>query len=315
MHPAFSVIFFTTASGAGYGLLAWLGIVGSFDLLPAERYFGLASFAIAFAAVIGGLSASTFHLGRPERAWRAFSQWRSSWLSREGLVSVVTFLPAGIFALGWIGFANHDGAWGASALLASAACMATVYCTAMIYAALKTVQRWHNRWVVPNYLILSLASGVVLLQALAIGFGLGREWIGIAALACLILAMVAKLGYWRFIDRSASRSDSGSATGLGSFGRVALLDAPHTEENYLMREMGFRIARKHAQKLRRIALLLAFALPMLLTLLIWFVGGAAALALAIVAAICHLLGLLIERWLFFAEAKHVVTLYYGATRA
>ena len=38
---------------------------------------------IAYALASGGLIASTFHLGHPERAIKAFTQWRSSWLSRE----------------------------------------------------------------------------------------------------------------------------------------------------------------------------------------------------------------------------------------
>src|SRR5439155_26130520 len=84
LHPAYSVILFTTASGAGLGLLVWLAFFGLLDLVPTERWLGFAGFALAFALVTGGLLASTAHLGRPERAWRAFSQWRTSGLSRGG---------------------------------------------------------------------------------------------------------------------------------------------------------------------------------------------------------------------------------------
>ena len=112
MHPAFSVIFFTTASGAGYGLLVLLGLLGPAGLLPPERGFGLGAFGLALGAVTFGLVSSTFPLGHPERAWRAFSQWRSSWLSREGVASVLAYLPAGLFALGWVGFEQHSGIWG-----------------------------------------------------------------------------------------------------------------------------------------------------------------------------------------------------------
>src|SRR4249919_3531419 len=102
MHPTFSIVAFTTASGAGFGLLFLLGLAAPLGLLPADRWFGFAALAIAFALAAGGLVASVFHLGRPERAWRAFSQWRSSWLSREGVLAVATFIPAAIFAIGWI---------------------------------------------------------------------------------------------------------------------------------------------------------------------------------------------------------------------
>src|SRR5262249_61916837 len=105
MHPSLSVIFFTTASGAGYGLLAILGVLVGLGLLPDDRSFVIAALGLALAFVSAGLVSSTFHLGHPERAWRAFSQWRSSWLSREGVAASVTYVPAGLFglALVWVG--------------------------------------------------------------------------------------------------------------------------------------------------------------------------------------------------------------------
>src|SRR5215475_805849 len=104
MHPAYSVILFTTASGAGYGLLAWLALAGMLGLVPAGRWLGIVGFGLAFALITAGLLSSTAHLGRPERAWRAFSQWRSSWLSREGVMALLTYVPAGLLALAWVAF-------------------------------------------------------------------------------------------------------------------------------------------------------------------------------------------------------------------
>jgi len=109
MHPAFSVIFFTTASGAGYGLLALLGVSAASGLLPSDRWLGAVALGLALALVTAGLLSSTAHLGRPERAWRAFSQWRSSWLSREGVMSIITFVPALVFAYGWVVENRTDG--------------------------------------------------------------------------------------------------------------------------------------------------------------------------------------------------------------
>src|SRR5215469_16248775 len=133
MHPSLSVIFFTTASGAGYGLLAILGVLVGLGLLPEERSFVIAALALALAFVSAGLVSSTFHLGHPERAWRAFSQWRSSWLSREGVVSTLTFVPTAVFAAGWIWFGRTGGAWAVSGILMSISAVVSVICTAGIY--------------------------------------------------------------------------------------------------------------------------------------------------------------------------------------
>ncbi len=311
MHPALSVIVFTVASGAGYGLLFLLGIGGAGGWLQPERWFGVTSFALSVGAITFGLLSSTFHLGHPERAWRAVSQWRSSWLSREGVASLIAYIPAAIFAFGWIAFGRNSGAWGLFGLIAAAWALIAVYCTGMIYASLKPIQRWHNGYVVPCYLLLAAMTGAVWLNALANVFGLASDGLTLLAIGMLAVAWPVKLAYWRFIDRTRSESTAESATGLGHLGKVRLLDAPHTEDNYLMREMGFRIARKHAYRLRAFATILAFVLPFLLTALtIALVQPVAALA-AVLAAVFATLGVLIERWLFFAEAKHTVTLYYG----
>ena len=111
MHPPYSVIFFTTTSGAGYGLLALMGIFNLICWLPETPWFGLAGLGTALTLIIAGLLSSTFHLGHPERAWRAMTQWRSSWLSREGVVSVLTFIPAVLWGIGWIILENHTGVW------------------------------------------------------------------------------------------------------------------------------------------------------------------------------------------------------------
>jgi DMSO reductase anchor subunit len=315
LHPALSVILFTTASGAGYGLLFWLGVLGALGILPADRLFGLAAFGLALAAITGGLLSSTFHLGHPERAWRSFSQWRSSWLSREGIVSVATYVPAGLFALGWVWLGRNDGPWAACGLLAALGALATVLCTAMIYRSLKPIQRWSNGWVLPNYVALAAMSGALWLAALAAPFGLDARPVWWIAAVAVPVAALLKLGYWRFIGRTAGASTAESATGLGAIGAVRLFEAPHTSENYLMKEMGFQIARKHAARLHRIAVLTAFVLPFLLLLLAFAAGGWPRLAALALAAPLATFGILVERWLFFAEARHTVMLYYGASRA
>lgn len=315
MHPSFSVIFFTTASGAGYGLLALLGALAPLGIIPHGQLFGLVAMALALGAITAGLVSSTFHLGHPERAIRAFSQWRSSWLSREGVASVATYVPAGLFAIGWVFLASVTGVWGLLGLLATAGAVTTVCCTAMIYRSLKPIQRWHNGWVLPNYLSLALMTGALWLAFVIRIFGAEPAVVSGLALLTIVIAAALKLGYWHFIDTTGSTSTAESATGLGALGKVRLLEAPHTSENYLLKEMGFQIARKHAAKLRRITIALAFALPFVLSLVPLLAAGWAGALAALLAAPIATLGVLIERWLFFAEAKHAVTLYYGASRA
>ncbi len=312
MHPAYSVIFFTVLSGCGYGLLAMAGVLAAFGLLPIGQGFGMAAIGLGAVAVSVGLLSSTAHLGHPERAWRAFSQWRSSWLSREGVSAVATFGPILVLAYLWIFVGSGSAALSLWALLTAAGSVVTIYCTGMIYRSLSTIHQWHNHWTVPNYLLLGLAGGAAWLHALVRFFGVEGTIAGTASLVLLSAALLAKAGYWRFIDRTAHPATPESATGLGRFGKVSMFEAPHSEENYLLKEMGYSVARRHAAKLRRYAAVFAFGVPILLIGGALLAGGGLAVVLAAAAALSATFGQVIERWLFFAEAKHVVTLYYGA---
>ncbi len=311
MHPAFSVIFFTTASGAGYGLLALLGVFGALGVLPPEQWFGIVAFGAGFALVTAGLLSSTFHLGHPERAWRALTQWRTSWLSREGVMAVLTFIPTGLYAIGWVYLGRTDGIVAALGLVGALCCTVTVYCTAMIYAALRSIPRWSNPLVAPAYLLLGLATSAIALMLLTRLFAVATPSVDLTAVLAIALAAAVKLAYWKTIGRD-SGSTPASATGLGGPGLVRLLDAPHTESNYLLEEMGYRVARKHATRLRILSVATLFVVPLVLILTVTASEtGPAATALAVIAAASAAIGILVERWLFFAEAKHVVTLYYG----
>lgn len=313
MHPAFSVIFFTTSSGAGYGLLALMGIFGAAGLLPADRWLGLAGLFMALTLISTGLLSSTMHLGRPERAWRAVTQWRSSWLAREGVMAILTYVPAGILGLGWVWFEDTQGPWAVAGIVTALFSWITVVCTAMIYRSLRPIHQWHNDWTVPAYGLLSVMSGAVLMSVLIHLFGIENNYIQGLTVVTLAAGWGLKTLYWGFNKRSKATSTVNSALGIDEAGTVSVLELPHTSQNYLMKEMGFKVARKHAEKLRRIAHVLGFALPMALSLLAMFVSGTVALAAVILAWGSCSLGILVERWLFFAEAKHTVNLYYGAT--
>lgn len=308
MNPAFSIVFFSTASGAGFSLLLLTGITAPLGLVPQDRWFALVTLSVGVILAVAGLLSSTLHLGRPERAWRAFSQWRTSWLSREGVFSVLTFAPAAIFGTGWFFLGRTQGLFGLCGILAAGLAAATIFSTGMIYATLKPIHQWHNRWVVPNYLLLGLMAGLLLLDFIA------RLWaaptgIPLLTLVVIVVAWWFKEGYWRFIDTTSAPSTISTATGLGRRGRVRMLEPPNTEENYLLKEMGFRVGRKHRARLRVFVRIGAFILPFLLTLGALLAGSVVAMALAVLSAA---LGLIVERWLFFAEAKHTVTLYYGS---
>lgn len=310
MHPAFSVIFFTTSSGAGYGLMALMGIFGAAGLLPADRWVGLAGLFMALGLITTGLLSSTLHLGRPERAWRAMTQWRSSWLAREGVMAVLTYIPAMLLGLGWVWYQDTSGLWAVAGIVTALLSWLTVVCTAMIYRSLRPIHQWHNDWTVPAYGLLSVMSGAVLMSVLIHLFGIENNYIQGLTVVSLAAGWGLKTLYWSFNKRSKGLPTMNSAIGIDA-GDVSVLELPHTSDNYLMKEMGFKVARKHAEKLRAIAHVLGFALPLALSLLAMFTTGYVALAAVVVAWGSCSLGILTERWLFFAEAKHTVNLYYG----
>jgi DMSO reductase anchor subunit len=289
MHPAPSVIIFTALSGLGFGMLAWLGI-GLPDVTGRTAFI---FFFVAYALAAGGLLASTFHLGNPQRALLAFTQWRTSWLSREAWASVISLSVMGIYAIGTIFFATHLPVvgWTGAAL-----CLFTVFTTSMMYTQMKTVPRWRHPTTPLIFLLYSLSGGALFVGQLS------------TASILLVITGVAQFLIWRHADGRFANSGNTmeTATGLGSIGKVRQYEPPHTGTNYLLNEMVHLVARKHAQNLRIIALFAAFILPAGLL----FIPGAGH-SISLIAVISHLGGLFVSRWLFFAEAEHVVGLYYG----
>lgn len=288
MNPATSVILFSTLSGLGFGFLACLG----WGAPPAPGVQAFLLWGLGYGLAVAGLVASTFHLGNPRNAPKAFTQWRTSWLSREAWAAVATLVAlapvalSDILALGLPRIFGQVG--GALALL-------TVLTTAMIYAQIRAVPRWHH-WLTPVMFLTFSVAGGALLAGLAL-----------APVLLLVLGGVL-LAVWRVGDGAFRRAGQtmGTATGLDRLGVPRVLDPAHTAESYLTREMIHQVGRRHARKLRLLALLFAALLPAVVLLLPL---GPAWIGLA---AVLHLAGALAARWLFFAEAEHVVGLYYGA---
>lgn len=294
MHPAPSVIIFTVLSGLGFGYLTWLGL--GFPAVTGWTAFFC--FAIAFATAVGGLVSASFHLGNPQRALKAFTQWKTSWLSREAWISVLALIVMGLYGFCAVFLDMLVAPLG---LLGAVLSIATVFSTAMIYAQLKTVPRW-NHWLTPAHMVsVSLAGGAVL----------ALQWR--AALILLVIAGALQALHWVLGDRRfAERGHSvETATGLGSIGRVRMFEPPHTGTNYLLKEMVHKVGRKHAQKLRVIGFVALILLPLAIVLV-----APANPFTAAVAILSYLVGAFASRWLFFAEAEHVVGLYYdGGAKA
>jgi len=315
MNPALSVIVFTTLSGAGYGLLVWTAI-GAWLQQPARGL--LASLLLSLVLVSAGLLSSLAHLGQPQRAWRALSQWRTSWLSREGVAALVTYVPALCLAAALLpamiaGDARTStvalGAAGvACAIALIVAALATVACTAMIYASLKPIPAWRHRLVLPVYVLFALVCGGLLALSVATPTGPVRLPVLLVAGSGVVALAACKWRYWRAIDARPLSPTRGDAVGL-PMREVTLFERPITQGNYVTREMAFVLARKHARRLRALALVLIAGVPVACLLLGWVLAPLQATA-CIVAALSALAGALVERWLFFAEARHLVTLYY-----
>lgn len=288
MHPAPSVIFFTVFSGLGFGLLTFLGL-GYPGVTGATAF---AFFAIAYLCAVGGLISSTFHLGHPERAMKAFTQWRNSWLSREGWCAVIALILMAIYGAGLVFL---DARWGVIGALGALFSLLTVFTTSMIYTQLKTIPRWNTPLTPAMFLSYSLAGGALLAGQVS------------AAMGLIVIAAIIQIALWSTGDRALSGSGTSlaTATGLGNVGTVRAFEPPHTGTNYLLKEFAYVVGRKHSTKLRGIAIVLLAVVPLALLALPFSHW------LALLAIISHIAGALTSRWLFFAEAEHVVGLYYG----
>lgn len=289
MHPAPSVIVFTSISGLGFGYFIWLGL-GIPDLYGWEAF---AAFFVAYAFSVGGLLASVFHLANKKNAIYSFSQWQTSWLSREGVLSVIALLAFAVFAIGRIFFGTALPVFG---YIGAALAVLTVFSTSMIYTQLKTVPRWNMPINPVLFLLYSVAGGALLSMQPKV-----------AGVLIALLTALQVVG-WMMGDKRLSESGStkGTATGLNTIGQVRLFESAHTSRNYILDEMVHIVGRKHAQKLRMIAIAALGVVPVALLLLL-----PPSLLVTLIALASHVIGVFASRWLFFAEAEHVVGLYYN----
>lgn len=302
MNPAPSIIIFTVLSGIGFGLIALLSL--GFVPLPAALWAGLWACGLSCA----GLISSTFHLGHPERSLRALTQWRSSWLSREGVLAIVALAGFALYMIIWWASSTRPLILG---VLIALSAFFTIFATSMIYAQLKTVPRWNQIWTPCLFLFTGFGGAFCFLIFLERPFYTPPAVNIFTAEVFLIMGMLASLIWHYRAGRIHLESTPETATGLGRFGEVSLLEAPHTAPNYLMKEMIYEIGRRRAFILRLGGFLCGYIVPLGCFFLLEGQDFMMFLFLTILACLSHLLGTFALRWLFFAQARHVVALYYG----
>jgi len=322
MHPAFSVIFLTTLIGAGQGLFLAL-FTGQFystvELVEAQTdtFYAVGS-ALSLALLVGGLGASFFHLGRPERAWRAATMWRTSWLSRE--VIVLPAMMGIVFLYGvfhWFGWTQPFIVLGEGTLpidatfvlgmLGVLVTLALFVSTGMIYASVKFLQEWHSPYTIANFIFLGTASGFML--AAAYSALMGNQLVGFFGTWAVIATLLGLVTRTASLMRNAAlkhRSNLQTAIGIRHRGIVQKSQG-FSAGSFNTREF-FHHQTPETLKLIRVAfLVLVFPVPIALVLLAYLLESA---TLPIVAFAIQYLGLIAERWYFFAEAEHPQNLYY-----
>ena len=308
MHPAFSVLIFTVTSGAGYSLLAWLEagqLLGFTQAYIVSQQLIIGVMAMLLVSI--GLVSSTMHLTNPKNAWRSFSRFRTSWLSLEAVFAVLLYPVAGLYA------AVIFWQWSSLSVLAGLSmvlALATLFTTSMIYASLKTIRQWHTPMVPALFMAYALIGGGLLFLAVSGYFGALNQQLLAVVIGFIIITLAFKLVYF-FWQGKPQGATIQTATSF-SQANVSLLDAGHSAPTFLNREFGYPVAADQLLRLRIAMTLVAFILP--LGLVYWVFGGTARVELLALAWIVMMAGLLLERWLFFAEARHVVRLYQGDQR-
>lgn len=325
MHPAFSVIFLTTLIGVGQGLFLALFTGQSYaavQLVPAQdstTFYGTGAM-IAFTFLVGGLIASFFHLGRPERAWRSAAMWRTSWLSREVIVLPMVMGLIFVYSLmhffGWdtVLYTSKTGTTLQLSLIIGALGMLATFllfiCTGMIYATIKFLQEWACALTVINYLLLGTASGFTLAAAFA--SATAPDLLGLYGNWAIIIAAFAFLTRGGSLIRNARlKAKSTLQTAIG-------IRHPKIQQKAMGMQGGSMNTRdffhhKTAAFMKIIKwsfMILVFPVPIIL---LWIGVDSGSTSILLGAFIIQYIGLIAERWFFFAQANHPQNLYYQTT--
>ena len=289
MHPAPSIILFTVLSGFGFGLISIVGLLQFLNQINMVDIIIFSVIGLFFSSV--GLISSFFHLANKKNAIKSMTQWQTSWLSREAISSIFC-LSIVVGNIGWVFVQNrYVNEIGIILFLLS---LFTIFTTSMIYAQLKTVPSWNNMLTPAFFIFAALAGGSILLM-------------GNTSLVFLLIFAVLQVLFWYIADLSFKEKETsiGTALGFSKNEEIRAFDLAHTNRNYLLNEMVYKVARKHSIKIRYISFFAAFVLPM--SLILMFPDN---FSVSVFMIVSHLVGIYFSRWLFFAEAKHSVSFYY-----
>ncbi len=308
MHPSKSIIFFTVISGTGYGIFIGLLFNILFIEISYSLNYKLFISLVSFLMIVLGLLSSTLHLGHPERAWRAFSQWKSSWLSREGLVSVITFFPMVLFYYFWI---NNINGYVFLLIILCVFSLLTIFCTGQMYATLKTIPSWNNSLVTPIYIFNGITVGSLFVYSINFYFNYNIFLYEKFIIITITINLLLKISYWILI-RQKTNTNIQTAVGIKSK-NISFFEGPHTGKNYLTTEMINKSNNKNNNFLRLTFCILTFIIPLyMINQYSTLIADQFILKLSMIFVfILALVGMIIERYLFFIQSKHVVGLYYG----
>ena len=289
MHPAPSIILFTVLSGFGFGLISIIGLLQFLSVISMFDLIIYSIIGVIFATV--GLVSSFFHLANKKNAIKSLSQWQTSWLSREAIASIFCLIVVFgniIWAVSQNNYISEVG------VVLSFLSLFTIFTTSMIYAQLKTVPSWNNALTPAIFVCAALTGGAILLT-------------DYASLVLLLVFGTLQISFWYIADRGFQDKETsvGTALGYNKNEEIRPFDVAHTNRNYLLNEMVYKVARKHSVKIRYISFFMAFVFPMSLILI--FPNN---FSVSVSAITIHLIGIYFSRWLFFAEAKHSVSFYY-----
>lgn len=289
MHPAPSIILFTVLSGFGFGLISIIGLLQFLSVISMFDLIIYSIIGVIFATV--GLVSSFFHLANKKNAIKSLSQWQTSWLSREAIASIFCLLIVFSNIIWAVYQNNYVSEVGVVLFFLS---LFTIFTTSMIYAQLKTVPSWNNALTPAIFVCAALTGGAILLT-------------DYASLVLLLVFGTLQISFWYIADRGFQDKETsvGTALGYNKNEEIRPFDVAHTNRNYLLNEMVYKVARKHSVKIRYISFFMAFVFPMSLILI--FPNN---FSVSVSAITIHLIGIYFSRWLFFAEAKHSVSFYY-----
>ena len=309
MHPSKSIIFFTVISGTGYGVFFGLLYNILFIEISYSLEYKLISSLASFIMIVSGLLSSTFHLGHPERAWRAISQWKTSWLSREGLAAIVTFVPMFLFYISWL---LESDLYFLFLILTCMFSIITIFCTGQMYATLKTIPSWNNPLVTPIYILNGIMVGSLFVYSINFYFNYNIKSFEHFIFVVIIVNFISKIIYWISINKNKSKTSTQTAIGLKGK-EISFFEGPHTGKNYLTTEMINRIKKSNANFLRLVFCILSFITPIyaIYSYKTLIVDPLILNLSMIIVFFLALVGMIIERYLFFIQSKHVVGLYYG----